>query len=351
MRRFRIGNATVEEGEPGFQPALAVAYDGKLRPLCLCQEAGVVMPLTGGEHDPSCESHEPPYELSGLGSLIGSAIQLDPTTGLAALKLDFSLSKTGRRASPSAQGPDPDSVKSEAKRLTLRGLLHYLWHEAGLNKWTSHWATKRQWWNIQWHLMEAAKQMAVKGGPLSEMLFVPEQFRSTNKPAIEQRRAAAFASIQPQKSGPRKLMVLVGEVKEFLPVRSGQKIIVKHMPGFIIVVDDNAWRRVQARFENELALWGANDTSHLMAIATIGMNPAGLAIVEEIALMVVAENWVPFESVHEQRLVQALAKLRERSTKGLRYNLPADQPIVSALFSERKTAGALCRTAWRRRCL
>lgn len=80
------------------------------------------------------------------------------------------------------------------------------------------------------------------------------------------------------------------------------------MPGFPFLLDEKSWQRVQTRFEIELALWAANDASHLMAIATFGMNAAGLAIVEEIALMAVAEHWVPYKSAHEQRLVEALAK-------------------------------------------
>jgi hypothetical protein len=31
-------------------------------------------------------------------------------------------------------------------------------------------------------------------------------------------------------------------------------------------------------------------------------------VVEEMALMVVAENWVPYESAYEKKLVDALAK-------------------------------------------
>jgi hypothetical protein len=178
--------------------------------------------------------------------------------------------------------------------------------------------------------------MIVKGGPLSDMLLVPEPFRAANKEAIEQRRAAKLSEIQPQKAGPRKLMLVVGEVKEFQPGRGGHRLVVKHMPGFPFLLDEKSWQRVQTRFEIELALWAANDASHLMAIATFGMNAAGLAIVEEIALMAVAENWIPYESAHEQRLVEALAKVREQSIKGLRYAAPAEQPIVAALLMQHR---------------
>ena len=119
-------------------------------------------------------------------------------------------------------------------------------------------------------------------------------------------------------------MVLAGEVKEFASARTEQKLIIKHMPGFVFLIDDSLYRRVQARFDNEIALWSADDGSHLMAIATFGMNAAGLAVIEEIALMVVSENWIPYESVHEKKLVDALASSRELSLKGLRYNFTVD---------------------------
>lgn len=355
MRRFRIGTEIFEEDAPGLQEALKVAYERRERPLCLCREPGLPMyiaqignlhvikrmPLSGGGHDPGCESFESPYELSGLGALMGSAIQLDPQSGLAALKLEFSLSKTGSRAAPVPTGESASSVAGDAKKLSLRGLLHYLWQEAELTVWTSRWNGKRFWWTVRRHLVEAANQMTVRGGPLSDILFVPETFRMDRKEAIEKRRAEALSPAVAPKAGPRKLMVLVGEVKGFEPARSGQKLVVKHMPGFPFIVDDALHRRLRARFEREFSLWEADEASHLMAIATFGLNPAGLAIVEEIALMVVSENWIPYESVPEKKLVDALARTREKSVKGLRYNLSDDQPIANALFQHRPSPVAL----------
>lgn len=355
MRRFGIGGERYEDEAPELQAALANAYARKERPLCLCREPGCPMyvarigdlyqikrmPLSGSEHDPTCESYEPPYELSGLGPLMGSAIQVDPQNGMAALKLEFSLSKTGSRAAPVPKGGIAASVSGDARKLSLRGLLHYLWHEAELTEWTSRWKGKRHWWKVRWHLIESARQMIVKGGQLSDILFVPEPFRSENKDTIEQRRAAALQHAMPPKAGPRKLMVLVGEVKGFEPARSGQKLIIKHMPGFPFIVDDVLHRRLQARFEREFSLHAVDDHSHLIAVATFGMNAAGLAIVEEAALMVVSENWVPYESFQEKRLLDALARMREKSVKGLRYNLQDDRPIANALLHSRSGPVAL----------
>ncbi|MBZ9711135.1 DUF1173 domain-containing protein [Mesorhizobium sp. ESP7-2] len=355
MRRFRIGSEVFEEGALDLQATLASAYARRERPLCLCREPGCPMyiarigdlhlikrmPLTGGGHDPCCDSYESPYELSGLGPLMGGAIQVDSDSGMAALKLDFSLSKTGSRAAPQQIGNGPDSVSGETRKLSLRGLLHYLWHEAELTIWTSLWTGKRHWWNVRWHIAEAAKQMIVKGRPLAETLFVPEAFRLEKKGEIEQRRAEALAPAAAPASGSRRLMVLVGEVKEFEPARVGRKLVVRHMPGFPFMVDDDLHRRLLTRFEREFSLWEADPQSHLMAIATFGLNPAGLAVIEEIAVMVVTENWIPYESIHEKKLIEALATMREKSVKGLRYNLRADQPIANAMFQSRTQPVAL----------
>ena len=81
----------LSENSPEFRALLPHAYEERLRPMCMCREPAVAMyiarmddqylvkrmPLSGREHDPACPSYEPPYELSGLGPLIGSAIQID----------------------------------------------------------------------------------------------------------------------------------------------------------------------------------------------------------------------------------------------------------------------------------
>jgi hypothetical protein len=84
------------------------------------------MPLTGSGHDPECPSYEPPYELSGLGPLIGNAIQADGAEGMIRLKLDFALTKTGSRMVATSEEAATGPVRNEAGKLSLRALLHYL---------------------------------------------------------------------------------------------------------------------------------------------------------------------------------------------------------------------------------
>ena len=355
MRRFRLSDRVIEETAHDLQDVLANAYRHRIRLLCMCKEPALAMyiaqvgdqfivkrmPLSGSEHDAACPSYDAPDELSGLGVLLGSAIQVDPESGLSALKVGFSLTRVGARAMPVVGGNGADSVAGDTKKLSLRSLLHYLWHQAELTAWTSRWAGKRHWWNIRWHLLEAAQQMTLKGGMLSDVLFVPEPFRAPDKAAIEQRRAVTLAPALPPRSGPRKLMILLGEAKDISPARTGHRLVVKHMPDFPFMLDDELQRRLRARFESELMLWSADEASHLMAIATFGLTPTGLAVIEEMALMVVSENWIPYDSVYEKSLVDALVKLNARSVKGLRYSLLAERPSAAAMLQRQPRPLAL----------
>jgi hypothetical protein len=173
MRRFRLADQVIEDRVSDMQEALAYAYRKGVRPYCLCKDDGLAMyiaqvgdqyivkrmPLSGGGHDPACPSYEAPDELSGLGMLLGSAIRVDPESGMSELKFGFSLMKIGTRTAPNVGTNINDTIVGDAKKLSLRSLLHYLWHEAELTAWTSRWAGKRRWWNVRWLLIEAAAQM------------------------------------------------------------------------------------------------------------------------------------------------------------------------------------------------
>jgi hypothetical protein len=293
------------------------------------------MPGTGGGHAPTCDSFEPPPELSGLGEVMGSAIQEDPSNGVTALKLDFSLTKTGGRAPPVASGEPGDSVASNGKKLTLRGTLHYLWDQAGFNRWSPAMTNKRHWHTIHRHLLQAAEGKVSKGTSLPDMLYVPEPFSVDHKDEIAARLAAVLAKVAPVpgKAG-RRLMLVVGEVKEVAQARYGHKIVFKQVPSNHFMVDEDVHKQLVKRFELELALWNTVEDSHLMAIATFSVGTTGIASIEELALMPVTTNWLPFESNYELALIGAMTAAGRRFTKGLRYNLAAKRPLACLIASD-----------------
>ncbi|MFP3594879.1 DUF1173 family protein, partial [Chryseobacterium sp. SIMBA_038] len=68
--------------------------------------------------------------------------------------------------------------------------------------------------------------------------------------------------------------------------------------------------------------------------ATFSVSGAGVASIEEASLMLVNENWIPFESIDERMLVDNLTNQKRRFVKGLRYNLPSTNPLASVVLSD-----------------
>ena len=204
-------DAASHEFAGGFAEAIADAHSTHSRPRCMCVggskgrgvemyvarlaglNSGFIvkrMPNTGSQHAPDCPSYEPPPESSGLGQVLGSAITEDPATGETTLKLDFSMSKvTGRSVMPAAGG-DSDSVTSSGTKLSLRGVLHYLWDQAELTRWQPGCEGKRTWGTVRKHLLLAAENKIARGHALRSQLYVPEVFSVEQRDALNARRLA-----------------------------------------------------------------------------------------------------------------------------------------------------------------
>lgn len=129
-------------------------------------------------------------------------------------------------------------------------------------------------------------------------------------------------------------MITIGEVKSIEKSRYGHKLLLKHAPDCPFMLADDIYKRLQNRFNNELALWDALESSHLMAIATFGVSTAGIASVEEIALMNVSEDWIPFDNHHEYTLLSKLIEQSRVFIKSLRYNLGKDKAIAFAVLTD-----------------
>ena len=153
MAKYIIHNNIVSDEDPNFESMLESVYKTDCRPLCICTEPGIEMqiskindhyvinrlPNKRGNHLHPCVSAETPPELSGLGDLMGTAIQ--EKDGVTLLKFDFPLSHRPEKTSVTAvtekdEDEEKESVKTANKRFSLRATLHYLWQEGGLNRWS-----------------------------------------------------------------------------------------------------------------------------------------------------------------------------------------------------------------------
>jgi hypothetical protein len=352
---YEVGGQSFETASRGFAEAIADAHAAHDRPRCMClrgcdgrgvemyvarlagtNEGFIVkrMPNTGSRHAPDCPSYEPPAESSGLGQVLGSAITEDPTTGETTLKLDFSMSKiAGRTAMPTAGG-DSDSVASSGTKLSLRGLLHYLWDQADLTRWQPGFAGKRTWGTVRKHLLLAAENKIARGDSLRARLYIPEVFSVEQRDAINARRMAQWSQAIATPGKPQHLMLLIAEVKEIVPARYGFKAVLKHVPDQAFALDEQLYRRLGRRFESALTLWGAADDIHMVMIATFSVAAAGIPTIVELSLMPVTRHWLPVEDGFEKQLIERLVADGRSFVKGLRYNLGTGSALASATLTD-----------------
>lgn len=359
MSTYLFGDTVVHKTDPDFQEKLGTAYLAKARPLCCCRDRSggdargrkglemyIVyldgrhylkrMPENGPNHHPGCISYEPPVELSGLGELVGATIVENAAQGSTTLKLDFPLSKAAASSAPPPEAGDAGSARTDGSKLTLRALLHYLWEQAGFSRWSPPMSGKRNWTVIHKYLLRAAEHKQAKGKALADLLYVPEPYTPGQKNQIAQRRAArmSLATQSESHSGPRQHMLMVAEVKEIMPSRSGHKLLVKQMPDYFFMMNDDLHRRLLQRFEVELSLWDAMPAAHLLVAATFGVNRAGIAVLDEIALMAATENWIPFENGNDKTLLDELTRTGRRFVKGMRYNLLPMHPLAAVVLTD-----------------
>jgi hypothetical protein len=344
---YLVNGRRFEAHSPGLAAAIALAHAEHGHPRCLCRTDGVDMyvarfatgfivkrmPNTGSRHAPHCPSYAPPEDLSGLGEVPASAIDEDPATGTTTLKVDFAITKFGNRTTMSSGGSN-SSVAAKGTRLSLRGLLHYLWDQADLTRWHPCFAGKRSWGTVRNHLLQGAQNKFLSGHPLRSRLCIPEPFSLERRAAIHARRMAQWSQSIATPGKSQHLNLLIAEVKEIAPARYGFKALLKHVPDQAFALNGDLYRRLCRAFESELLLWGAADDLHMVIIATFGLSAAGIATVFELSLMPVTAQWLPIEDSFERQLVDRLLADGRSLVKVLRHGLPRSRRVASVVLTD-----------------
>lgn len=339
MSRYRIGRILFYPDQPNAGAVLEEAYKAKVRPMCLCKgEPGLPMyiahigngyylkrmPNTGKQHAVGCASWDMPDEFSGRIDLFGGGISFEGDTML--LRLAFPLSKQGTRITEELkQAPAGDklSVNNGGKRLSLQGLLHMLWDEAGLNKWQGC-EPDRKWDYVYHSLNLAVEGKVVKQHPLSRFVYVPEPFireKHEEQEAARRKRFIEFAIHENQHG--HQLMLLIGELKKIEECGSGGfRALIKHVPDFPFLVNGHLYKRIEKNYGNEKNIVNSteNQWSHQIVAATFSVMPEGPAEVEEISYMPVNAQWIPFNNIYEHNLLAKLIADKRSFIRPLRYN-------------------------------
>lgn len=343
---YEIYGLVCEKSSEDFIEALLQAYKQKIRPRCLCIPDGIEMyiahtgddkyslkrmPNSGKYHSPNCENYEIPCELSGRGELDNKAIEEDAATGITKLKLDFSLAKTSiTRTLAGDKTTAVTQVKADPTKLTIRSLLHYLYDEAGLNRWSPKMTGKRNWYIVHKYLLNAITNKESKKQALKDITYIAEPFNLEHKDGQIACRRNFLRKFKKQ-GQKQPVGLIIGEVKTFDSARFGYKLVFKQMPDMPIYLAADVMKKVNKSFAPEIAFFQENESIHLLAICTFNLTASEAPQVDTISLMTVNENWLPFDSMDELDLVDNLTSTGKHFLKGMRYNMAAGDVIASAL--------------------
>jgi hypothetical protein len=132
-------------------------------------------------------------------------------------------------------------------------------------------------------------------------------------------------------------MMLIGELKAIEPARFGHKLVFKHLPDAPLMLDDALLAGLNKLFRAELELWQIDEDGHLMVIASFSVGRGGLTTAEEVSVVMVDRNWLPYESLADKLLLDVALDQHRRFTKSLRYNLAPDKPMASLVFTDTET--------------
>jgi hypothetical protein len=331
-QRYLINGRIFSAHDPALQGALARTYGTPIRPRCLCIDGGVEMyvskfdefvikrmPESGGQHRPTCPSYELPARDSGLGQVLGEAV-IEHGPDVVELRLEFPLSRRIGRSRAADATQSPTAVSVARKQLSLRGLMHYLWERAGFNRWYPRMQGKRSYAVLRKFLLQACEGIETKGLRLSERVFIPEPFTSERAAeiTIQHRKAlAVLASPEPRRHF--KMMIAIGELKEFKATTVGHRLAFKHLPDCVMFLERRAGERTKAIFERELLGW-SNGQVKLVAACLIHAKQDRCYEVESLTLMMVSPQWIPLDHVCEKDVVDKLVAEERAFIKPLRYD-------------------------------
>ena len=342
-----LNNQPLDVDTDTGQQALTAAHTLRARVECRCRipapemyiaaTAGKFivkrMPGTGPDHAVDCPAFLPPEELSGLAQVKDAAITEDPDDGTTTLKLGFPMRKNSKaRPAPEMTGGKATEAKVAPRKLTITSVLHFLWHEADLGKWYPAMDGKRYWGVVHAALRRAGAGKVVKGQDLSRILYVPEYFKADRKAEIASRRNRIFANLRPVGRGATPFGLVVAEFKGTEPTAHGARFRFKHAPDCPFFADADLHKKFEKVFADKLGLLEAMGQGHAIVIASFSIAKAGYPVLQEIGMMLVTDNWIPFEGLRELEVLSVLTEQKRAFQKQLRFNLLADAPIASAVL-------------------
>ncbi|CAB3840855.1 DUF1173 domain-containing protein [Achromobacter mucicolens] len=334
---------TQDEFKDGWKRVLLMAH-GKADVRCTCPGDGekrlsihsransdrfhlARFPETGAEHSEDCVYYGVDPNMSGLGSYRRGVVQ-ELDDGAVKIKLKVGLQQRAAVAPQDSENSGPAETKAGTPRprsgqasMTLLGLLHFLWTQAGLHTWAPSMEGKRNLGVVHHHLMRVAMSTYAGRVRFSQNLVIATPSASGQQAG--QNKAKSLDAITQ-----RRRLVVVAPLAQHQEGMDGSSILP--IAGFHgiphLAVDDAIWASIERRFAREIDAWRAGNPIIAVAQTDPPRSSGGSmrAQVVDVSLMQITRDWIPVDSGYEALIAEKLVAEKRRFEKPLRFDAGED---------------------------
>jgi len=265
-------------------------------------------PDTGPEHADDCVFYSADPNMSGLaGYRLGVIQELDDGNVKVKLKVGLQQKPTAAPddAASAANAKKPATPLRQARTsqasMTLLGLLHYLWTQAGFNTWKPGMQGKRTLGVLHHYLLNAAAATYAGRVRLSSNLLIATQTPG-RQAGLNQAKAMEAMSR-------RQRLIVIAPLARHSEDADKSRMPIAGFHGIPhLNTSPEVWDVLQHRFPSEMNGW-MSGTPVIAIMQTDAPTPAGGAMrakVIDAALMLTTPQWIPVDSGYEAAVAASL---------------------------------------------
>lgn len=283
-------------------------------------------PGTGPHHATDCVYWHADPASSGLGAYQQGVVH-ETDDGEWRIRLRHGLQRRtpgqadDEDAPAQAAQPSPGGRGAKQPSMKLLGLLHFVWTQAGFNRWSPKMAGKRNLGIVHHHLLDASNSILTGRNRLSRFLLVATP-QANSAQAKHNRSTAEAASKQS-----RRLVVIAPLARHQEKAEGGATLPIASFHGIPhLAVTPLIWSDLNQRFGAELNAWrkGARTIAVFQTDVPDLVNGIMRAAVLDIALMRVTSEWIPVDSTYEAQAADWLVAQGRRFEKPLRFDADSE---------------------------
>lgn len=293
-----------------WQDVLAKAKEVSLAPICRCS-GGDGIPLeiringaslnlkrkanTGHLHVPNCKFYKDRIEESGLQYYSSNVIR--DGDHLIAVKFSDQGVEVGQE---NIQG------------VSLKGLLHLIWHEGGLNAWKPAWSRHRK--ETMFRINNAIARISLNEVPASEL--ITPSWQLAKAPKVE-------------------YLLGLPELLELKGPHKGQ-LRFNDFDAKTIYIADRCLAELEAAGDFALGRW-INGNGVVVLAKVLHNADKDYLRVTDLALLPITQKFLPLQSTEAGGLIHHLIAQQRSFSIPLRYDAPSSATLPDAILSDTQT--------------